>query len=598
MVPSIAKAGLSFKGAMSYYLHDKGQETDARPTTAERVAWTETRNLATDGPQTATRIMIATAAQADELKAAAGVKASGRKSAAHVYAYSLAWHPDEAAKLDRAEMVRAVDSSLKALGAEAHQAVIICHRDQKHPHVHVVVNRVHPETGRMLATSNDRLKLSDWANAYERERGQILTPLREEKRLKREAEARPSPEAKPAAPEKVAPANQPTKAQILRDLDAAQKAQHKTEWKAFGAQAKAEREAIYSAYGDRIRQTIDQHKAESRALWAGHFRQGRAEERTFAEREKTLSGVVRNALEAAKHQQASGQIPDRGTLSLTFANVLSSQARAQAFQHRQEQSRAAFSRQLKQDMDAKIEAVKAERVAALADQTKAIDARRADLIARQDAERAKIREAWKQIYTERAKDPAARSQPYRERMQRREAWKAERVAVKEARTEAAHVLAYVTRAERFTPPEARAMRAQPPIPKPSPQVETAPMKRDFDKAGALPVAPAPAPKPAPAPTMVSAPTPAPSPTGAPPAPQKQAVQLPKVDKAAEWAKTPQGQQMTKPPSPPVRKDWSQSAPANQSAPAKKDWNAAAQDKPRDIKPYRGPDKSQDYGPEQ
>lgn len=198
MVPDVAKAGHSFNGAFAYYLHDKRQDVAAaHPVTAERVEWTETRNLVTDDPETVRRVMIATAYSVDELKAAAGVKASGRKSTAHVYAYSLAWHPDEAATLDRAEMVRAADQSLKVLGAEGHQALIVCHRDRTHPHVHVIVNRVDPATGKMLPTSNDFRKLSDWANAYERERGQIMTPKREEKRIAREqhqADAvRPSP---------------------------------------------------------------------------------------------------------------------------------------------------------------------------------------------------------------------------------------------------------------------------------------------------------------------------------------------------------------------------------------------------------------------
>ena len=62
MVPDIAKKGHSFNGAFAYYLHDKGADT------AERVDWTETRNLMTDDPQAAKQVMIATALQADELK--------------------------------------------------------------------------------------------------------------------------------------------------------------------------------------------------------------------------------------------------------------------------------------------------------------------------------------------------------------------------------------------------------------------------------------------------------------------------------------------------------------------------------------------------
>ena len=41
-------------------------------------------------------------------------------------------------------MRRAVEESLKALGMERHQALIVSHRDGQ-PHVHVIANRVEPE---------------------------------------------------------------------------------------------------------------------------------------------------------------------------------------------------------------------------------------------------------------------------------------------------------------------------------------------------------------------------------------------------------------------------------------------------------------------
>ena len=50
------------------------------PSSSERVAWTETRNIASDRPEVATRIMIATAERADQLKAEAGIAATGRKA--------------------------------------------------------------------------------------------------------------------------------------------------------------------------------------------------------------------------------------------------------------------------------------------------------------------------------------------------------------------------------------------------------------------------------------------------------------------------------------------------------------------------------------
>ena len=57
MVPKLHAKGSSFKGAALYLLHDKN-----RAQTGERVAWTETRNLAVDDPETGWRIMAATSA--------------------------------------------------------------------------------------------------------------------------------------------------------------------------------------------------------------------------------------------------------------------------------------------------------------------------------------------------------------------------------------------------------------------------------------------------------------------------------------------------------------------------------------------------------
>ena len=83
--------GTSFKGAGAYYLHDKEADT------AERVAFTHTENLPTNDPELALRHMAYTAMHQDQIKAQAGVKATGRKSAQSVYTYSLSWAPDEAA---------------------------------------------------------------------------------------------------------------------------------------------------------------------------------------------------------------------------------------------------------------------------------------------------------------------------------------------------------------------------------------------------------------------------------------------------------------------------------------------------------------------
>ena len=138
---------------------------------AARVEWTETRNLATNDPRRAARIMGATAADGSELKRLAGVKATGRKLTKPVCHYSLSWAKDE--RPDRQEMRRAVEGSLQALRLENHQVLIVAHNDTKHPHVHVIVNRVNPENGKAASLSGSKLNLSKWAERYERTQGKI-----------------------------------------------------------------------------------------------------------------------------------------------------------------------------------------------------------------------------------------------------------------------------------------------------------------------------------------------------------------------------------------------------------------------------------------
>lgn len=397
MVPDVSKAGHSFKGAMAYYLHDKRQDA-ASPhlATAERVAWTETRNLAADGPHTATRIMIATAARADELKAAAGIKSTGRKSTAHVYAFSLSWAANEVEGLDRAEMVRAADAALKFMKADHLQAVIVCHTDRDHPHVHVILNRVQDD-GRMWSSSNDFHKFSDWANRYERDNGKIVTPTRDEKwQKRREQEQNPTPPTVDQVKRK-----EPTRGQILKDLADAQKAQHKTDWKDWGAAAKADRKRIYDRYDAAMKDALVQHKAATKGDWAQHFRQERERARAFEAREKGTVGMIRNALEAAKLQFRQQPEGGRGMLALTFANVLSSETRRQAFAVQQDMTKRQFMAQMKAQQDARLAAIKTDRTAALIEHSKRVDASKATMIERHDQQRGKMREAWQQFYASR-----------------------------------------------------------------------------------------------------------------------------------------------------------------------------------------------------
>ena len=184
MICKLHRSGASFRGAVAYCLGDprdrdrEAERPDAPDGARSRVAWTETVNLATDDTRIAARQMAATVSYAPELKELAGVRAGGRRLEKPVAHYSLSWSPSE--KPPQATMVNAARASLRALGLEQHQAVLVAHRDGTTPHVHVVANRVSIEDGRAAPLSQSRLELSRWAEAYERTQGRIRCPRRVE----------------------------------------------------------------------------------------------------------------------------------------------------------------------------------------------------------------------------------------------------------------------------------------------------------------------------------------------------------------------------------------------------------------------------------
>ena len=183
MVVKMSSPGRSFGGVADYCLHDPRMPGKAHhPESAERVEWTETRNLATSEGERAARIMAATAEASPDLKHLAGGAATGRKLEKPVCHYSLSWAKDE--RPDRQEMKRAAAESLKALGMERHQALVVSHRDGQ-PHVHVIANRVDPESGKAAGLSRSKLRLSKWAEDYERGQGKIRCQQRARNNMRR-----------------------------------------------------------------------------------------------------------------------------------------------------------------------------------------------------------------------------------------------------------------------------------------------------------------------------------------------------------------------------------------------------------------------------
>lgn len=164
MNPNAAKKGKSFKGVAAYIIHDPD-----RAKTAERVLFTDTRNLRTDNPEKAAKVMAYTAAHAAFLKQATGIKAGGRKSENPVYHFSLSWVPGE--QPSKAEMMEAGEQALEVLGFGEHEAMFAAHGDKEHMHLHIVVNRIHPETGKTHNPNDDYSRLQEWGHRYDKARG-------------------------------------------------------------------------------------------------------------------------------------------------------------------------------------------------------------------------------------------------------------------------------------------------------------------------------------------------------------------------------------------------------------------------------------------
>lgn len=166
MNPSAASKGNSFAGAVAYVTHDVGK------TSSDRVAHVQTLNMRTADPEKAAKVMAWTAIHAAELKEAAGLKATGRKAGNPVYHFSLNWEPSE--RPDHKHMVETAKAALAAIGYGEHEAVLAVHRDKEHRHIHVVVNRVHPENGKTHNPQNDYQALQGWAYGYEKAQGKIF----------------------------------------------------------------------------------------------------------------------------------------------------------------------------------------------------------------------------------------------------------------------------------------------------------------------------------------------------------------------------------------------------------------------------------------
>jgi hypothetical protein len=88
--------------------------------------------------------------------------------------YELAWPPGE--RPTRPQWVDCALHTLKALGYEGHQFMIVAHDDKKHFHIHIMLNKVHMETLRAHTTYRDWFILDAAVRFLEAKHGWAHTP--------------------------------------------------------------------------------------------------------------------------------------------------------------------------------------------------------------------------------------------------------------------------------------------------------------------------------------------------------------------------------------------------------------------------------------
>jgi Ti-type conjugative transfer relaxase TraA len=186
MIPR-CKIGKGVTGAVRYILGEgrhpeTGDPKKIGPDQISRVDWIGGLNFgfpieSRDDAELARRIM-----EFDALNQASRTRLC-EKDCVHL---SLGWRPGE--RPTRDQMEAAARDALKAIGMENAKALLSAHNDEDYAHVHIVASKINPETGRAYDLKGNYLKLSRWAESYEREHsGGIVCTRREEANRLRDA---------------------------------------------------------------------------------------------------------------------------------------------------------------------------------------------------------------------------------------------------------------------------------------------------------------------------------------------------------------------------------------------------------------------------
>jgi len=379
--------GHGFKGLHNYCSHDQGSAN-----TSERVDWIEMRNLATNDPSQAWKIMAATAQSQEQLKKEAGVRAGRKSQHGSVMHVVISFDKDEPS--DRETISAAADDLLSKLGADPakmrgkskpavkqfadeHQVAMYAHTDTDNHHVHLMINRVHPDTGRNLPTSNDQLKASDWALEFSKRHGtDHKTPAREENKEARskgeyvKAQRRPSRniyDLEQRALKAAANDNEYAQSKILqmREADAKLAARGRalaTQQREDKAQFVAELRLKKIEQAKALQVKSNKAKADVREAYRQRWRtlnkQQEAEKKTFDALEKTLFGRAGNIVKTVKLSSSMLKNDENGILKRSFKILSNAGTRQEYFEKSQNRVKADLAREQKSELAQKLQEVK------------------------------------------------------------------------------------------------------------------------------------------------------------------------------------------------------------------------------------------------
>ena len=395
--------------------------------------------------------MSATARQQDALKREAGGSTAGNKSDKVVFHYSLSWHPSEKDGLTKSEMLRAADESLRAIGASGHQATIIAHNDEPQPHIHIVVNRVNPEHGKMLDLWGYQKNLSKWAMSYEKERGQVLCNERVNNWRDREngqvfsadkwepwhqfSEATDIKNANDNSAKRMW-SDQREKDATLSAKGEAMHQRHGEEWKDLSKQYKAEKNRIYGRFGHTGKHAASSPKNDPNAtkakqqtpfgqaskhgaqptpfqkaraeiddqfkpLWRELYRSQKIERDDFKVRERYLKGKITNTIAAVKHARSRDPDSSAGFISMAFNYGLSTKAREREMLAAQATARGVLQSAKSAERQNAYQTIRDKRTKALKGHRESFAANREALKTKQAGERSELRDDWQERKEER-----------------------------------------------------------------------------------------------------------------------------------------------------------------------------------------------------